>query len=110
MKKVQQGLMALLCCLSLIGCGDDALKNPDSPTTPPKVSKLTVLLKDANTQDSLANTQVNVVSNTQKTYTQTTNANGSAIEIRLTPAQIDYIEEKITFNKKYYGLALKAGN
>ena len=39
-----------------------------------------------------------------------TNSNGSAIEIRLTPAQIDYIEEKITFNKKYYGLALKAGN
>ena len=39
-----------------------------------------------------------------------TNANGSAIEIRLTPAQINYIEEKITFNKKYYSLALKAGN
>ena len=38
------------------------------------------------------------------------NANGSAIEIRLTPAQIDYIEEKISFNKRYYGLALKAGN
>ena len=39
-----------------------------------------------------------------------TDSNGSAIEIRLTPAQIDYIEEKITFNKKYYSLALKAGN
>jgi hypothetical protein len=39
-----------------------------------------------------------------------TNANGSAIEIRLTPAQIDYIEEKIAFNKKHFGLALKAGN
>jgi len=78
MKQVQQGLMALLCCLSLIGCGDDALKKPESPT-PPQVSKLTVLLKDANTQDAIANTQVNVVSDTQKNYTQTTNANGSAI-------------------------------
>ncbi len=38
------------------------------------------------------------------------NPNGSAIEIRLTPAQIDYIAEKIAFNKKYYSSALKAGN
>ena len=38
------------------------------------------------------------------------NANGSAIEIRLTPAQIDYIEEKISFNKRYYGLAEKVAN
>lgn len=38
------------------------------------------------------------------------NSNGSAIEIRLTPAQIDYIAEKIAFNKKYYGSTIKAGN
>ena len=39
-----------------------------------------------------------------------TNPNGSAIEIRLTPAQIDYIAEKIAFNNKYYGSTIKAGN
>jgi len=38
------------------------------------------------------------------------NSNGSSIEIRLTPAQIDYIEEKIAFNKRYYGLAEKVAN
>lgn len=38
------------------------------------------------------------------------NPNGSAIEIRLTPAQLDYIAEKIAFNKKYYGSTIKAGN
>jgi hypothetical protein len=39
-----------------------------------------------------------------------TNANGSAIEIRLTPAQLEYIAEKIAFNNKYYGSTIKAGN
>jgi len=39
-----------------------------------------------------------------------TNDNGSAIEIRLTPAQIDYIQEKIAFNKSYYKSTVKAGN
>ena len=38
------------------------------------------------------------------------NPNGSAIEIRLTPAQLEYIAEKIAFNKKYHSSAIKAGN
>ena len=39
-----------------------------------------------------------------------TNANGSAIELKLTHSQLAYIEEKIAFNKKYSSSALKAGN
>lgn len=76
MKKVQQGLMSLLCCVSLIGCGDESLSNPNSPPVQPTLSKLTVALKNANSQDAIANAQVKVVSDKQKTYTQTTNASG----------------------------------
>lgn len=76
MKKVQQGLMSLLCCVSLIGCGDESLSNTNTPPDVPKLSKLTVALKNANNQDPITNTQVKVVSDKQKTYTQTTNASG----------------------------------
>lgn len=38
------------------------------------------------------------------------NANGSAVEIRLTQSQINYLEEKIAFNKSQAKLAKKAGN
>ena len=38
--------------------------------------------------------------------------NGAEIQIKLTPAQLDYIEEKIASNKKtdQFLTALKAGN
>jgi hypothetical protein len=41
-----------------------------------------------------------------------TNPNGSAVEIKLTPAQLDYIEERISATKSVNQLltAMKAGN
>ncbi|MGL6122547.1 MAG: hypothetical protein ACRC1W_05885, partial [Shewanella sp.] len=79
MKKVQQGLWPLLCCLSLVGCGDDVLTNPQpSPEPQPKLSKLTVALKNANTQAPITNTEVKVLSDKQKSYKQVTNASGQA--------------------------------
>jgi len=39
-----------------------------------------------------------------------TNPNGSSVEIKLTPAQLDYIAEQIAFNNKYFGSTIKAGN
>lgn len=83
MKKVQQGLLSLLCCVSLVGCGDEAISNPNSNNKPdpelPKLSKLTVALKNANSQEAIPNTAVKVLSDKQKSYTQTTNASGQAL-------------------------------
>ncbi|MGN5223284.1 hypothetical protein [Aeromonas veronii] len=81
MKKVQQALLPLLCCVSLIGCGDESLSNPNTTPDPdvPKLSKLTVALNKANSQEPIINAAVQVVSAQQKTYNQTTNASGLAL-------------------------------
>jgi hypothetical protein len=79
MKKVHQGLLSLLCCASLIGCGDEAISNKEQPPVLPKLSKLTVALKNANSQEPITNTAVKVLSDTQQTYNQTTNASGQAM-------------------------------
>ncbi|MGL5490971.1 MAG: hypothetical protein ACRDC6_32635, partial [Shewanella sp.] len=79
MKKVHQGLLSLLCCVSLIGCGDEAISNNEQPPVLPKLSKLTVALKNANSQEPIINTAVKVLSDKRQTYNQTTNTSGQAI-------------------------------
>ena len=54
--------------------------------------------------------EISLISLGQYSLLSIYNSNGSAIEVRLTPSQIDYIEEKIAFNKKHYNSAFKAGN